>query len=92
MFIKLWAHGASSPEDEEEVIGPRFDSMLTAFERDYNDGRRYRLHYITAREAYNLAYNAARGAKGSYDAYLDTPVARYLADPRAMVAPTEGTR
>jgi hypothetical protein len=92
VFIKLWAHGASSPEDEEETIGPRFDALLTAFERDYNDGRRYRLHYITAREAYNLAYNAARGAAGNYDSYLDTPVAPYLADPRAIVPSPEGTR
>jgi hypothetical protein len=38
------------------------------------------LHYITAREAYNLARAAAEGARGEPDAYLDAYVARYQAN------------
>ena len=52
VFVKVFAHGASSPEDEEEVLGPHFESALTELERNYNDGSRYVLHYVTAREVY----------------------------------------
>ena len=47
------------------MIGPRFVATLTSLERDYNDGTRYVLHYVTAREAYNLAMAASRGASGA---------------------------
>src|SRR5262249_53491327 len=55
IFIKLWAHGVSSASDEEATVGADFDATLTALEQNYNDGTRYALHYVTAREAYNLA-------------------------------------
>jgi hypothetical protein len=80
VFVKLFAHGASSPADAEACLGADFDSTLSHFERAYNDGSRYVLHYITAREAYNLARAAAEGARGEPDAYLDAYVARYQAN------------
>jgi hypothetical protein len=83
IFVKMWAHGVSTKEDEEEVVGPRFEEMLTEFERAYNDGTRYVLHYITAREAYNLAMSASRGASGQPDQYIDIGIA-----PLAMSAPS----
>jgi hypothetical protein len=46
--------------------------MLSYLEREYNDGARYVLHYITARQAYNLARAAAEGATGQPQQYLDT--------------------
>jgi hypothetical protein len=77
IFIKLWAHGVSTPDDQEAVLGPRFDEMLTELERHYNDGTRYVLHYITAREAYNLAIAASRGAAGLPAQYTDAGIAPY---------------
>ena len=91
VFIKLFAHGISTPEDEEAVLGPAFDRTLSYLERQYNDGRQYRLRYITAREAYNLARAAAFGATGDPDAYLNAPIAPYVAgqpgrrDPQSCV-------
>ncbi|HKT79412.1 MAG TPA: hypothetical protein VJP86_04285 [Vicinamibacterales bacterium] len=79
VFIKLFAHGISSPAEEEAVLGSDFDNLLTAFEKNYNDGNRYVLHYVTAREAYNLAISAASGAKGAPEHYFDTPIPPYLA-------------
>jgi hypothetical protein len=81
VFIKLFAHGAGSPEDIEAVTGPEFDQMLTAFEQQYNDGKRYVLHYVTAREAYNVAMAAADGRSGDPSDYLDYIVPPYVADP-----------
>ncbi len=79
VFVKVFAHGISSPGDEDAVLGPGFDETLSYLERQYNDGQRYRLRYITAREAYNLAMAAASGAKGDPDAYLNQPIGPYLA-------------
>jgi hypothetical protein len=80
VFIKLFAHGISSPADEEAVLGPAFDETLTYLERQYNDGKRYILHYITARQAYNLAIAAAQGSSGQPEQYFDQPIPPYLAN------------
>ena len=80
IFIKVHGHGISSPEDEEAALGPGFDAALTRFEQKYNDGRLYRLHYVTAREAYNLAHAAAVGATGDPEQYFDRPIPPYAAD------------
>lgn len=82
LFIKLFAHGAGSPEDMEAVTGAGFDGLLDAFERDYNDGREYVLHYITAREAYNIAMAAADGHGGNPADYLNYAISPYLSSLR----------
>ena len=79
VFIKLWAHGISSSQDEEATLGPGFDRTLAYLEQHYNDGIRYALHYITAREAYNLAMAAARGATGPPEQYLNADIKPYVA-------------
>jgi hypothetical protein len=79
VFVKVFAHSVSTPEDEQEVLGPSFDGALTELETAYNDGSKYVLHYVTAREAYNLAMAAARGARGEPDTYLDSEIAAYVA-------------
>ncbi len=78
LFIKLFAHGAGSPEDMDAVTGPEFDRLLDALEHDYNDGHRYVLHYITAREAYNIAMAAVDGHSGDPAQYLDYAIPPYL--------------
>jgi hypothetical protein len=80
VFVKLFAHGASSPAEADACLGADFDRTLSYLEREYNDGSRYVLHYITAREAYNLARAAAEGVRGEPAAYLDAYVARYQAN------------
>jgi hypothetical protein len=80
VFVKVFAHSISTPEDEEEALGPNFDAALRELELNYNDGNRYVLHYVTAREAYNLAIAAAMGAKGPPEEYFDSEIAPYVAD------------
>jgi hypothetical protein len=82
VFIKVFAHGVSSPGDEESVVGPTFDDALTYLEHEYNDGQHYVLHYVTAREAYNLAMAAADGEKGDPSEYYDRTIPPYVASAR----------
>jgi hypothetical protein len=79
VFIKVHGHGISTASDIAAVLGPDFDRALTYLEQKYNDGRRYRLHYVTAREAYNLARAAADGAMGDPEQYFDCPIPPYVA-------------
>jgi hypothetical protein len=80
VFVKLFSHGVSTQEDLESVVGSDYDEMLSYLEREYNDGTRYVLHYITAREAYNLARAAAEGAKGEPEQYLSAYALPYVAN------------
>ena len=86
VFIKLFAHGISSPEDAEACLGDDFDESLSYLERAYNDGNRYVLHYITAREAYNLARSAAEGATGAPQDYVNAYIKPYQANARRPVS------
>src|SRR5262245_39868364 len=89
VFVKLFAHGATSPGDMDAVLGPDFDAALSYLERAYNDGTRYALHYITAREAYNLARAAAEGAKGDPQQYMNAYIGPYVAgSPRSWAQVT----
>jgi hypothetical protein len=78
VFVKVSGHCASSDEDQLEALGPNFDAALTHLERRYNDGSRYVLHYVTAREAYNLARAAAAGKAGDPSEYYDWIIKPYV--------------
>jgi hypothetical protein len=81
VFIKLYGHSATSEEDMENTVGPSFDRALSYLEARYDDGVRYKLHYVTAREAYNLVRAAADGLRGDPDDFRDYLVKPYVADP-----------
>ncbi|MEO7651614.1 MAG: hypothetical protein ABIZ80_14205 [Bryobacteraceae bacterium] len=77
IFIKLHGHGGVSVGEMDEAVGPHFDEALSYLERRYNDGASYVLHYITAREAYNLARAAAAGKQGDPRQYYDFAIPKY---------------
>jgi hypothetical protein len=60
IFVKLHTHGAQE-RNFEPLLGAPFEEMLDRFESAYNDGERYRLHYVTAREMYEMIKLAERG-------------------------------
>jgi hypothetical protein len=91
VFVKLFAHGISTAGDAEACLGADFDEALSYLEHAYNDGTRYVLHYITAREAYNLARAAAEGATGGPEQYLDAYVRPYRAGSRTHTQSNETT-
>ncbi len=69
-FIKLHTHGA--PErNHEALLGDAMDGLLTYLEKEFNDGKRFRLHYVSAREMYNIAKAAMDGKKGNAGQFRD---------------------
>ena len=80
VFVKVHGHAASSDQDVEETLGANFDQALSHLESRYNDGVRYRLHYVTAREAYNLVCAVADGRSGSPEQYYDCRIPPYSAN------------
>lgn len=69
-FVKIHTHGAPEPE-ADVVLGPHVDAMFSYLEDNYNDGERYVLHYVTARELYNIVKAAEAGHVGNPDDYRD---------------------
>ncbi len=77
VFVKLHAHGA--PErDWPALFGEQAIRMHETLQRRFNDGRRYRLHYVTAREAYNIAKAAEAGHDGDAGRFRDFLVPPYV--------------
>jgi hypothetical protein len=64
VFVKLHTHGAQE-SNAGVMFGAEFDRTLSHLERRYNDGVRYRLHYVTAREMYLIAKAAEAGCTGN---------------------------
>ena len=79
IFVKVHGHGASSDGDAGEFLGQHFDRALSHLESRYNDGVNYILHYVTAREAYNLVRAAEAGATGQPERYYDYVIKPYVA-------------
>lgn len=75
IFIKVHAHGA--PEANAAMM---LGAQTAAFHRDvlaaYNDGQRYRLHYVTAREMVNIIHAAEDGKTGNAGQYRDRGLSR----------------
>ena len=74
LFIKLHAHGAIE-KDFDALFGEKAMAMHRELHQKYNDGKRYTLHYVTARQAYNIAKAAEDGHSGNPSDYLDYRIA-----------------
>ncbi len=70
IFVKVHTHGTQEA-DTECLLGKPVDDMFSYLERAYNDGGRYVLHYVTARESYNIIKAAEAGESGNPRAYRD---------------------
>jgi len=82
LFIKLHTHGAIE-RDFDALFGEKAFEMHRVLNEQFNDGERFRLHYVTAREAYNIAKAAENGEGGSPSDWLDyrvkPPATRFYA-------------
>jgi hypothetical protein len=86
LFIKLHTHGAME-RDFDALFGDKAMALHRELQRQCNDGKRFTLHYVTARQAYNIATAAEHGHAGNPADYLDfqvpAPATRfYSADAR----------
>ncbi|WP_432454617.1 MULTISPECIES: hypothetical protein [unclassified Agarivorans] len=73
-FIKIHTHGTQEA-DMPTLLGQPFDEMCDYLEQEYNDGHNYVLHYVSAREMYNIAKAAEAGKTGDPHQYRDFLVA-----------------
>lgn len=70
VFVKVHAHGA--PENQAaSLLGDGGRLLHRELTSRYNDGQRWRLHYVTAREMFNLAIAAMEGARGDPHPFRD---------------------
>ena len=70
VFVKLHTHG--SPDlQAASLLGDGGHELHRVLTTEYNDGRRFRLHYVTAREMFNIAIAATEGKTGDPGAYRD---------------------
>lgn len=81
VFIKLHTHGAHPPI-REMLLSDQMSGMFSYFESKYNDGQKYVLHYVTAREAYNIVKAAEAGKGGNPNEYRNFIVQPYQNNPR----------
>jgi len=70
IFVKVYTHGVRDDNLKEEFF-KGLDSMFSYLEKKYNDGSKFRLHYVTAREMYNIIKAAEAGKKGNPSQYRD---------------------
>jgi len=75
VFIKLHTHGAVE-RDFDALFGELALRTHEALNELCNDGLHYRLHYVTARQAYNVAKAAEHGFVGDPGQFLDFAVGR----------------
>ena len=70
VFVKVHTHGA--PEKNAEVmLGARNVELHEELAKKYDDGSAWKLHYVSAREMYNVARAAMDGKTGSPAGYFD---------------------
>jgi hypothetical protein len=69
VFVKVHTHGA--PETQAASLLGEGGLLLHTALRQYNDGQRWRLHYVTAREMFNIALAAMDGKAGNPNEYRD---------------------
>jgi hypothetical protein len=79
IFVKSFTHGAAKKYNALEAnLGPAMDEMLTTVENKYKNNNKYRLHYMTAREAYNVVKAAEGGLNGNPNDYRDYKLKPYV--------------
>ena len=74
-FIKVHTHGTQEADMDTLLGQPRHD-MHSYLETKYNDGENYILHYVSAREMYNIAKAAEAGKNGNPNQYRDFILAK----------------
>ena len=70
VFVKVHTHGLQDGSLERKFF-EGLDSMYSFLEEKYRDGRGFRLHYVSAREMYNIIKAAEAGERGDPGSYRD---------------------
>ena len=70
IFIKLHTHGGIE-RDMATLLTDRMKSFFTHALATYNDGKNFRLHFVSAREMVNIIHAAEDGHTGDAGAFRD---------------------
>ncbi|WP_240618888.1 hypothetical protein [Alteromonas gracilis] len=70
IFIKVHTHGAQDG-DMDTLLGAPIKEMHKHLTTQYNDGKDYALHYVSAREMYNIIKAAEAGEEGNPNNFRD---------------------
>jgi hypothetical protein len=70
VFVKVYTHGAWE-EQADSFFGAGGNALHDVLTTTYNDGERWSLHYVTAREMFNIARAAMAGMVGNPGDYRD---------------------
>lgn len=73
VFVKVHTHGAPDAQ-AASLLGDGGRSLHRALAR-YNDGKEWILHYLSAREMFNIAVAAMEGREGNPNQYRDYQLA-----------------
>jgi len=68
VFVKVHTHGCQEM-NLNAVLGSSAGEMHRHLQNKYNDGKNFVLHYVTAREVFNLITAAEAGQAGDPDQY-----------------------
>ncbi|HVN94920.1 MAG TPA: hypothetical protein VMT62_00675 [Syntrophorhabdaceae bacterium] len=70
IVVKVFTHGAPT-EHHDVLLGNPIREMHRYLNEKYNDGLKYALHYVTARELYNIIKAAEHGKDGNPGLFRD---------------------
>ncbi len=73
VFVKLHTHGCM-PANARVLLGDAMRQAHEVLQREFNDGQRWQLHYVTAREMHNLVKAAEANLPAPPNQYRDTPI------------------
>jgi hypothetical protein len=76
IIVKISCHGAED-RSRDVILGDIADRMYSCLEREYRDKRGVSLHYVTARELYNIIKAAESGKGGNPGEYRNFKIPPY---------------
>jgi hypothetical protein len=81
IFVKVFTHGCAGNLHNSDTwdcfFGASIDKFYRDIEKKYNDGISWRLHYVSAREMYNIVKAAEAGRTGNPNDYRDFIIPPY---------------
>lgn len=77
IIVKVFTHGAPG-EDNGVLLGEPIKGMHSYLNEKYNDGNKFFLHYVTARELFNIIRAAEDNKKGNPNQFRNYEVEKYF--------------
>jgi hypothetical protein len=92
IIVKVFTHGAAL-RGHDVLLGEPIMKMHSYLREQYNDGRNFCLHYVTARELYNIIKAAEAGRTGNpsdYRNYLIKPYEYHINNEHTISSQNSG--